>query len=77
LDGKNRKVSTHPNILSGMDSGAALANDNIPRDHVLTCVLFYAPALSIAVTPIAARTTALFVRHLDLLYALERDLVYL
>jgi hypothetical protein len=60
---ENREVATHADILSWMEFGSALSNDDVSRNNVFTAKAFHTEAFAFAIATIAAGTATLLVRH--------------
>src|SRR5437764_144278 len=66
-DRKDGEVSAEPHILSGMNAGAALADDDVAGDHVLAIILLDPQHLRLAVPAVPRAAHTLFVSHRTLL----------
>jgi hypothetical protein len=51
---KQGVISASAYVKAGLDAGAMLADQDITRKHKLACVAFYAQALGIAISSVAA-----------------------
>lgn len=73
---KKRMVPADSDVRSGIEARAALAYDNVPRDHPLAAEALNAEALSVRVAPVAGRTGALLGRkELEIELKHSRDIV--
>src|SRR5437660_3315854 len=61
--GVQRMISTHAHMLTGLDFGAALANDDAPSSHQLSIVTLDAQHFGVAISTIARAPHAFFMRH--------------
>src|SRR5262245_46142473 len=60
---EQRPVAPDPDVRAGMDAGADLAHQDVPRLGLLPAVHLDAAALSLAVAAVAARALSLLVGH--------------
>src|SRR5690606_11387182 len=60
---KQRVVTAQADVLAGMPLGAALARNNVARDHALTAEHLDAKPLRIGIAAVSRRAACFFVSH--------------
>src|SRR5690606_11272109 len=70
-EGEQRVVTALPDVLAGVELGAALAHDNVAGPHHLAAVPLDAAPLRIGVAAVLGRAAALFVCHGGCSFALR------
>jgi hypothetical protein len=61
--GKDGVILAHTHIITRMNAGAALANQNGPRPDILPGVSLYPEPLGLTIPTVTGTTTPLFMRH--------------
>lgn len=61
-EGEERIVLAKPDVVARVELGAALADENVAREHFLPVAALYAEALCLAVAPVVGRTGTFFMR---------------
>lgn len=61
--GKNRIVASEPDVAAGLEFGAALANNNIARDHRFAAEFLNTETLALAVASVLDASLSFFMGH--------------
>ena len=62
-EGEESVIPTHPDVLTCLKFGAALANDDRTRGNGFTAETFHAEALATAIATVARRSLSFFMGH--------------
>src|SRR5277367_1871717 len=60
---EERVIAAHADVRAGMETRAALANNDVARDDFLAAEFFHAEALADAIAPVAYAALTFFMRH--------------